>query len=289
MKTIAIMNVKGGVGKTASATNIAYILAKKMKQRVLLVDTDAQGNASDFFFGKEKSTSDDESMERTMELFYNAVENKKLYDTPTLSDILDDVDNKLDIHKCILPTMCENLFLLPAEIGLTEAEKRLQTAQFNSQRLKNHLDTVWDEFDCCIFDCSPYLNHTTTNVLVCTDMVYTPLRPDMASLKGLAVTYNFIENTKTYVSTLQYGGAFFTAAEKGKYEKVVLQTAKLVLEQNLPDVLIPIDIRKSKAIEEATYLQKPIIETGAEGKKVADDYIALTKYIMKQLDMKGEK
>lgn len=289
MKKIAIVNVKGGVGKTASATNISCILAKVFNKRTLLVDTDPQGNASDFFFGKDKATSDDESMEQTMNLFCKAVENQKLYDTPTLSDILDDQENQLDIHDCILPTMYENLYIIPAEIGLTEAEKRLQTSQFNSQRLMNHLESIENEYDYCIFDCSPYLNHTTTNVLVCTDFVYTPLRPDMASLKGLAVTYNFIESTKVYVNSLKYGGAFFTAAEKGKYEKVVLQTAKIVLEQNLPGILIPIDIRKSKAIEESTYLQKPIIETGAEGKKVAEDYIMLTKYIMAQFEQKEDK
>lgn len=285
MKVITIMNVKGGVGKTASAVNIAYILAKEHHKKVLLIDTDAQGNATDFYYGKQNQDSDNTSVDRMLEMFQSALQGESLYDVKhTLQDLILDSTGELDIHDCIIPTMHENLFLIPAEIELTVAERQLNADITTpiQYRIQTHLEKIKDEFDYCIFDCSPYLTITTTNALVCTDKVYTPLRPDMASLKGLAVTLNLIKGIQSYVKDLTYGGAFFTATERGKHEKVVLQIAKQVLEEYLPGVLIDYDIRKSKVIEEATYTQTPLIETGAEGKKVAEDYKNLTKYIVSQ-------
>lgn len=287
MKTITIMNVKGGVGKTASAANIAYVLAKKFKKKVLLIDTDAQGNVSDFFFEKkETKENEDKSVGRMLNLFRKALNGESAYKSKTLEDILLDATCEIDIHDCMISTMNENLFVIPSEITLTTAERKLNAdittpIQF---RIKNHLDKAAHEFDYCIFDCAPYLTSTTTNALVCTDMVYTPLRPDMASLKGLAVTLNLIREVQTFVPQMGYGGAFFTATERGKHEKIVLQIAKQVLEENLPGVLIPLEIRKSKIVEESTYTQTPLLETGKEGKLVSDDYVALTEYIMKKIN-----
>lgn len=288
MNVITIMNVKGGVGKTASAVNIAYILAQKYNKKVLLIDTDAQGNASDFYYNRKKEDDSDIATTRMISMFQNALQGKSLYDVEyTLQDLILDQTGELDIHQCIVPTMNHNLFLVPAEIELTVAERQITADQLTTPiqyRIKSHLDKIENEFDYCIFDCSPYLTITTTNALVCTDKVYTPLRPDMASLKGLAVTLNLIEGIQSYVKDLEYGGAFFTATEKGKHEKVVLQVAKQVLDEFLPGVLINCDIRKSKAIEESTYTQTPLLEVGAEGKKVLSDYIELTKFIVNQFE-----
>ena len=288
MKTITFLNVKGGVGKTSSAVNIAYILAKKYNKKVLLIDMDAQGNASDFFRDKASLESDSEALSRSFERFLDILKNNTITSGSeyTIEDILEDAKGKVDIKDAIHTTMHENLDFIPADISLTNIERKITTEAWSHKRLRDHIKAVEAEYDYCIIDSSPYLNILTTNSLYVTDFVYTPLRSDLASLKGLALTLNFIKQVQENIDghEILFCGTYFTALEKSSAEKVVTQVARDVLSEALPNIMLPCDIRKNKMVEESTYNQTPLYEIRKEAGKALEDMEKLTEYIIEQTE-----
>ena len=130
MKTIIFLNNKGGVGKTASVTTIAHMLATEFKKKVLLIDLDPQMNAtcmySDIDFVK---------------LFSRVYQNQNLYgnDYKSIEDLL--LDSNMDIHECIRKTKYENLDIIQSYLTLSEAEERMKGNVKSPQqfRLQQHL------------------------------------------------------------------------------------------------------------------------------------------------------
>lgn len=114
MKTIIFLNNKGGVGKTASVTTIAHMLAEEFHKKVLLVDLDPQMNASCLY-----------SEIDFVNLFSRIHSGEDVApDTYSIEDLL--LDPELDIHKCIRKTDYENLDIIPSYLTLSEAEERMK-------------------------------------------------------------------------------------------------------------------------------------------------------------------
>ena len=156
MKILAITNQKGGVGKTTSAVNIAYYLAK-MGKKTLLVDFDPQGNASSGL-GIDK-----QSLEGTM--------TDVILETKTLPDI-------------IIPTEHKNLFLAPATSHLANTEVDLANANRRFTRLKNAIDNT-PNYDFVIIDSPPSLSLLTVNGLIAARYVLLPVQAEFYALEGL--------------------------------------------------------------------------------------------------------
>lgn len=154
---IAVTNQKGGVGKTTSAVNIAYYLAKSDK-RVLLVDLDPQGNASSGL-GIDKT-----QLEATM------------------SEVL---LQSVTIDKAIIKTEHKNLSLLPTTSHLANTEVEMAGLQHKFTRLKLALETVGDEFDYIIIDNPPSLSLLTVNGLIAAKYVLLPVQAEFYALEGL--------------------------------------------------------------------------------------------------------
>jgi chromosome partitioning protein len=159
-KVIAITNQKGGVGKTTTAINLAAALALDGR-KVLLVDCDAQGNATSGLGQKGKHAA-----------------GRTLYEAITNSDV--------DIHDFIVPTAIDRLSIIPATRDLSGAEIELISVEDRERRLKNLLQQLGDEFDFVIIDSPPSLGLLTLNALVAADRVLIPLHCEYFALEGLA-------------------------------------------------------------------------------------------------------
>ena len=269
MKTIAFMNIKGGVAKTASAVTVAHILSSKYKKRVLLVDADPQANATITY-----------SQINLMDYLESYLFNKSLAnETYTMEDIL--TDPKLDVHRAIFHTEYDNLDMIPALITLSECEERMKgdVSSIQQFKLKNQLRKVQDEYDYCVIDCSPSVNIINVNALATADEVYIPMKCDANSGIGMCLAKKLIDTVADFNERLHIGGCFFTQWEP---KKRVSKTVAELLESVLGDELLPITIRKSKYIEEMSYCQKPLLayDNGTTPSPVTQDYLDLTKYII---------
>jgi chromosome partitioning protein len=159
-KVIAVTNQKGGVGKTTTAINLAAALALDGR-KVLLVDCDAQGNATSGVGQKGKHAP-----------------GRTLYEAITNTDV--------DIHDFIVPTAIDRLSIIPATRDLSGAEIELISVEDRERRLKNLLEQLGDEFDFVIIDSPPSLGLLTLNALVAADRVLIPLHCEYFALEGLA-------------------------------------------------------------------------------------------------------
>jgi len=157
-KTLAIVNQKGGVGKTTTAVNLAAGLALA-ERPTLLVDLDPQGNATTGL-GVQKSGLH-----------------------PTVYHVLLGGEAT---EKAIRPTVVPGLRLLPADIDLVGAEIELVGVERREHRLRDVLEPVYASYDYIIIDCPPSLGLLTINALVAADRVVVPLQCEFFALEGLA-------------------------------------------------------------------------------------------------------
>lgn len=153
---ISVTNQKGGVGKTTSAVNIAYYLAKKGYQ-TLLIDFDPQGNATSGL-GVDKQAL-----------------------TATMSDVILEATTLAEI---IIPTNHKNLSIAPTTSYLANTEVELAQANRRFTRLKNAVDTT-PGYDYIIIDSPPSLSLLTVNGLIAARYVLLPVQAEFYALEGL--------------------------------------------------------------------------------------------------------
>lgn len=157
-RTIAVVNQKGGVGKTTTAVNVAAGLALAEK-RTLLVDFDPQGNATTGLGVNKKDLS------RT--IYHVLLEG-------------------ISLKEAVLATSLGYLAIVPADIDLVGAEIELVAADDRERHLVRALSSVKDEYDYVIVDCPPSLGLLTLNALAAADSALVPLQCEYYALEGLA-------------------------------------------------------------------------------------------------------
>jgi chromosome partitioning protein len=182
-KVMAIVNQKGGVGKTTTAVNLGAALAE-LSQRVLVVDIDPQGNS-------------------TSGLGINRYRLKKC-----IYNVLID---GIPIEAVILPTTAPKMELVPATIQLAGAEIELVLAMQREVKLREALQPVRQNYDYILIDCPPSLGLLTLNALTTAHGVLIPVQCEYYALEGLSQLMNTVALVQKHLNTsLVVSGALLT-------------------------------------------------------------------------------
>lgn len=251
-RVISIANQKGGVGKTTTAVNLSACLAQKGK-RVLLIDTDPQGNATSGL-GIESHTE------------------KSVYNV-----LVDD----MDIKETILSTMIKKLEICPANINLAGAEIELVSMVSRENRLKDAVDTIRDEYDYILIDCPPSLGLITLNAFTASDSVLVPIQCEYYALEGLGQLINTIKLVQKHLNPdLVIEGVILTMFDaRTNLSTQVSREVEKYFENKVFQTIIPRNIRLSEAPSHGLPITLYDNESkGAETyKKLAKELIKLTE------------
>jgi chromosome partitioning protein len=219
---LAIVNQKGGVGKTTTAVNLAASLAAQDK-RVLVVDLDPQGNAtSGVGIPREQA------------------------ERPTIYHAL---LGETDTRATILPTEVPNLFVVPASPDLVGAELELVTAEAREHRLREALAPVRDSYDYVFIDCPPSLGLLTINALTAADRVLVPLQCEYYALEGLGSLLRTVELVRGNLNReLEVEGVVLTMFDaRNNLARQVMKDVQAHLPGQVYETLIPRNVRLSEA------------------------------------------
>lgn len=253
IKTIAVANQKGGVGKTTTVVNLAACMAEK-GVKVLLIDMDAQGNATTGCGIRKKDLQ------------------KSSYDLLT--------DENVKLSDLVIKTPYHNLWIVPSTMDLAGAELELAEAQGRAKRLESALKTAETEnlFDFILIDCPPSLGLVTINALTAADTVLIPIQCEFFALEGLSQLTNTVKQVKkVYNPQLDIEGVLITMFDgRLNLTMQVLAEVKKYFASKTFKAVIPRNVR----ISEAPSHGKPInyYDRGSKGAKA---YAELAEEILK--------
>ena len=248
-KIIAVVNQKGGVGKTTTAVNISSVLAKKGK-KVLLIDEDPQGNATSGL-GVDKNTE------------------KSIYDV---------IINDVEINEAIVQSPIKNLWVCPSNINLAGAEVELVPMMARESRLKEKLEKVENDFHYIIIDCPPSLGLLTINALTASNSLLVPIQCEYYALEGVGQLMNTVNLIKKQLNKdLYIEGVVLTMNDaRTNLSNQVINEVKTFFKDNVYKTIIPRNVKLS----EAPSFGMPI-SVYAPKSKGARCYEKLTNEIMK--------
>ncbi len=244
--TIAILNQKGGVGKTTTTLNLAAYLSKRGKT-VLVVDLDPQGNATSGL-GEAKNNLE--------------------------TSIYDVLFSRAATHQAIKETNLKNLYLLPANAQLAASEVELADTTQREFKLKMALKGL--DYDYILIDCPPSLGLLSVNALTAAEYVLVPVQTEYYALEGLGQLLEVIQRVNAGLNPgLQLLGVVMTMHDsRTSLSDQVVDEIKKHFGSKLMDTIIPRNVR----LAEAPSHGKTIVEHD-KWSKGARSYKALAKEI----------
>lgn len=219
-KIVAVANQKGGVGKTTTSINLAAALAKKRK-KVLLVDSDPQGNAS---------SGVGVNMKQVKNHLYHAYAGQC---------------STLDVLK---KSGVDNLDILPSSIDLVAAEIEMIGMEKREIRLKGLLEPLLGSYDYIVIDCPPSLGLLTINALTSANSVLIPMQCEYFAMEGLAMLVNTVRSVKkSFNKSLFIEGLVLTMFDKrNRLTHQVAAEIKNHFKDQLYKTVIPRNVRLSE-------------------------------------------
>jgi len=220
-KIISICNQKGGTGKTTTAINLATYLAMDGKQ-VLLIDMDAQGNATSGLGINKQSLE------------------KSIYDI---------ILGSADINSAILNTQVNNFQLLPSNNNLSGAEVELVGLEQREYRLTQSISTIKDNYDFILIDTPPSLGLLTVNALTASDSVLVPMQCEYYALEGLSQLLKTIELVRDRLNPrLEIEGILLTMADyRTKLTSEVAQEVRGYFKEKVYKTVISRSVKLAEA------------------------------------------
>ncbi|MER2118566.1 MAG: AAA family ATPase, partial [Enterococcus casseliflavus] len=212
-QTIAICNQKGGVGKTTTTVNLGASLAFVGK-KVLLVDIDAQGNATSGVGIRKPDVE---------------------------QDIYDVLVNETPIVEAILPSSRENLDIVPATIQLAGAEIELTSMMARESRLKSALNEIKEQYDYIFIDCPPSLGHLTINAFTASDSILIPVQCEYYALEGLSQLLNTVRLVQKHFNPeLEIEGVLLTMYDaRTNLGAEVVEEVRRYFQEKVYETIIP--------------------------------------------------
>ncbi len=246
---MSIANQKGGVGKTTTSVNLSAGLAS-IGNKVLLIDTDPQGNATS---GAGINKAD------VSNCIYNI--------------LVEDVS----AEDVVISTEVINLDIIPATIQLAGAEIELVQIMSRELRLSRALEKIRDNYDFIIIDCPPSLGLLTLNALTASDSVIIPVQCEYYALEGLSQLLNTIRLVQKHLNKqLMIEGVLLTMLDARTNLGIeVVEEVKKYFQDKVYKSIIPRNIRLSEAPSHG----QPIIAYDPRSKG-AEVYLELAKEVM---------
>lgn len=256
IKTIPIINNKGGVGKTTTTVNLAAGLGRSGRQ-VLVVDLDSQGSAS----------------------FALGIDRERL--KPSTASVLFKEKDPSDV---IRPTPTKNVDVLPGSMRLADADTKLSGTEGREHRLAETLSSVEETYDTIFIDCAPSTSLLTINALVMADAFIIPVSPSYLSLEGVVSLGEVVKNVRQGMGeAAPVLGVLLTMVQREDR-----QTSAIIEEvrNHYGGKVFDTEIRSDPALEEAPTQGTSIFDY-APSSQGAEEYGALVEEVVDRLDRYG--
>lgn len=220
-KVVAVINQKGGVGKSTTVINLSACLGEN-KKKVLVIDFDPQGNSTSGY-GIEK-----EELEH---------------------DVYDVILHDYPIEEAILETCSPNVFIVPATIQLATAEIELVTTMARESVLKDAINKVKDDFDYVFIDCPPSLGLLTINALTAATSLLIPIQCEYYALEGVAKLLESMQMVKRRMNpSLEIFGVVMTMFDsRTTLSKQVVDEVRGYFGKKMFNTVIPRNVKVSEA------------------------------------------
>lgn len=257
-RVLAVVNQKGGVGKTTTAINLSAGLALE-GLRCLLIDCDPQANSTGGY-----GFARDEERDSTYDVLLG----------------------EATIASAALQTEIETLRLVPSSKNLIGANVELIQVERRAYRLKDAVDAVRADYDYILLDCPPALDLLTLNSLVAADRLLVPMQAEYFALEGISELINTLERVReAFNPGLEIEGVLLTMYDdRTNLAQQVTENLREFFKEKLLKTVIPRNVR----LAEAPSYGKPVLLYDPKSRG-AESYTALTHELLQRHDVESPK